>query len=167
MRDGEPYTSTGPVVWGIRFATPEHGFVFGDGLWVTTDGGEHWSASGYPGGAILSLEIIDRQVLTVTARHGAGGLTGWTLWRRPIGGGPWVRIAAVASSLSTAGIATQAGVAALVDGSSVLVSTDGGGRRSPIPTAARAGTTWGSPRLVTAWSSTGTRTTATGSDSCC
>jgi len=66
---GEPYTSTGPVVWGIRFATPEHGFVFGDGLWVTTDGGEHWSASGYPGGPIVSLEIIDRQVLTVTARH--------------------------------------------------------------------------------------------------
>jgi len=46
---GEPYTSTGPVVWGIRFVTPEHGFVFGDGLWVTTDGGEHWSASGSPG----------------------------------------------------------------------------------------------------------------------
>jgi len=43
-------TSTGPVVWGIRFATPEHGFVFGYGLWVTTDGGEHWSASGYPPG---------------------------------------------------------------------------------------------------------------------
>jgi hypothetical protein len=66
---GEPYTSTGPVVWGIRFATPEHGFVFGYGLWVTTDGGEHWSASGYPAGPIVSLEIIDRQVLTVTARH--------------------------------------------------------------------------------------------------
>jgi hypothetical protein len=43
--------------------------VFGDGLWVTTDGGEHWSASGYPAGPIVSLEIIDRQVLTVTARH--------------------------------------------------------------------------------------------------
>ena len=65
--------------------------MFGDGLWVTTDGGEHWSASGYPGGAVVSLEIIDRQVLTVTARHGAGGLTGWTLWRRAVGGGPWVR----------------------------------------------------------------------------
>jgi hypothetical protein len=41
---GEPYTSTGLAVWGIRFATPEHGFVFGNGLRVTTDGGEHWSA---------------------------------------------------------------------------------------------------------------------------
>jgi len=135
---GEPYTSTGPVVWGIRFATPELGFVFGDRLWVTTDGGEHWSALGYPGGAILSLEIIDRQVLTVTARHGAGGLTGWTLWRRPIGGGRWVRITAVASSSGTAGIATQAGVAALVDGSAVLVSTDGGLTVTRHPTPCHA-----------------------------
>src|SRR6266496_4998063 len=55
----EPNASTGPAVWGIRFATPGHGFVFGNGLWVTTDGGEHWPAAPYPGGAMLSLEIID------------------------------------------------------------------------------------------------------------
>jgi hypothetical protein len=35
---GEPGTSDGSAVWGIRFATPEHGFVFGNGLWVTSDG---------------------------------------------------------------------------------------------------------------------------------
>jgi BNR/Asp-box repeat len=123
---GEPDTSTGPAVWGIRFATPEHGFVFGDGLWVTADGGEHWSTLGHPGGAIVSLEIIDHQVLAVIARHGADGPTGWTLWRRAVSGGPWVRIAGLASSPGTGGIATQAGVAAVVDGSSVMVSTDGG-----------------------------------------
>lgn len=138
---GEPDTSTGPAVWGIRFATPEHGFVFGDGLWVTTDGGEHWSASGYPGGAILSLEISDHQVLAVTARHGTDGPTGWTLWRRAVGRGPWVRITAVASSPAAGGIATQAGVAAVVDGSSVLVSTDGGVTvtRHPTPCLAAGG----------------------------
>ena len=76
---GEPYAGTGPAVWGIRFATREHGFVFGNGLWVTTSGGEHWSPVAYPGGAIMSLEIIGRQVLAVTARHGPNGLTGWTL----------------------------------------------------------------------------------------
>ena len=67
---GEPGISSGPGVWGIRFATPEHGFVFGNGLWVTTDGGEHWSAAAYPGGSIVSLQIIDRQVLAVTMRSG-------------------------------------------------------------------------------------------------
>ncbi|HMI25533.1 MAG TPA: hypothetical protein VK594_13675, partial [Streptosporangiaceae bacterium] len=122
---GEPYASTGPAVWGIRFATPENGFVFGDGLWVTTDGGEHWSAVAYPGGAMLSLEITGHQVLAVTARHGPDGLTGWTLSRRALGGGPWTRIAALANNSGAGGIATQAGVAAVVDGSSVLVTSNG------------------------------------------
>ena len=129
---GDPYAGAGPAVWGIRFATPEHGFVFGNGLWVTTSGGEHWSAVAYPGGAIVSLEIIDGQVLAVTARHGPNGLTGWTLSRRALGGGPWARITALAgnpaygSASGYGGIATQAGVAAVPDGSSVLVTTDGG-----------------------------------------
>jgi BNR/Asp-box repeat len=122
----ERYTSTGTGVWGVRFATPEHGFVFGNGLWVTTDGGERWSAVAYPGGAIVSLEVIDRQVLAVTARHGPGGLTGWTLSRRALGGGPWIQIAALASDSGAGGIATQAGVAAVLDGSSVLVTSNGG-----------------------------------------
>lgn len=106
---GEPYASTGLAVWGIRFATPEHGFVFGNGLWVTTDGGEHWSAVAYPGGAMLSLEITGHQVLAVTARHGPDGLTGWTLSRRALGGGPWTRITALANNSGTGGIAAQAG----------------------------------------------------------
>jgi len=38
----------GTGVWGIRFATPEHGFVFGDGLWETSDGGQHWASAAYP-----------------------------------------------------------------------------------------------------------------------
>jgi photosystem II stability/assembly factor-like uncharacterized protein len=122
----EPNASIRPAVWGIRFATPGHGFVFGNGLWVTTDGGEHWSAAPYPGDAILSLEIIDHQVLAVTALHGPDGLTGWTLSRRALGGGPWTRITALASNSGVGGIATQAGVAAFVDGSSVLVTTNGG-----------------------------------------
>ena len=136
---GEPYTSTGPAVWGIRFATPEHGFVFGNGLWVTSDGGEHWPAVAYPGGAILSLEITDHQVLAVTGRHGPNGLTGWTLSRRALGGGPWVRITALAYNSGAGGIATQAGVAAVVDGSSVLVTSNGGltvtGHATPCPAA--------------------------------
>lgn len=121
---GEPYNGTGPAAWGIRFATPEHGFVFGNGLWVTTDGGDQWSAVPYPGGAIVSLEITDHQVLAVTARTGPNGLTGWALWRRALGGGPWTRITALASDPGD--IATQAGVAAIVDGSAVLVTTNGG-----------------------------------------
>ena len=123
---GEPGTSTGPVVWGIRFATPEHGFAFGNGMWVTTDGGRHWSAAAYPGDLVLSLEITSHQVLAVTARHGPDGPTGWTLSRHALGGGPWTRVTALADNSGTGIIAAQAGLAAVVDGSSVLVTGDGG-----------------------------------------
>ena len=88
---GEP-GSSGPAVWGIRFATPEHGFVFGNGLWVTTDGGEHWSVAAYPGGAVASLAITDRQVLAVTRRSGPAGRASWALLRRPLAGGAWTRL---------------------------------------------------------------------------
>ena len=76
---GGPCASTGPAVWGLRFAAPEHGFVFGNGLWVTADGG-----------------------------------------------GPWTRITALASNSGAGGIAAQAGVAAVADGSSVLATRNGG-----------------------------------------
>jgi hypothetical protein len=123
VRLGQP-GSTGPAVWGIRFATPEHGFVFGNGLWVTTDGGEHWFAAPYPGGSIMSLEIIDRQVLAVTMRRRTAGNARWALLRRPVAGGAWTRLVTQASAIGA--IATQAQVAAIVDGSFVLVTGNGG-----------------------------------------
>jgi hypothetical protein len=142
---GEPgVTVTGPAVWGIRFATPEYGFVFGDGLWVTTDGGEHWSAAAYPGGSIVSLEIIDHQVLAVTMRRGMAGHASWALLRRPLARGGWTRLVTQASAIGN--IATQARVAAIIDGTSVLVTGNGGltltrhalpctARPFPVPTS--------------------------------
>ena len=122
---GEPgITVTGPAVWGIRFATPEYGFVFGNGLWVTADGGGHWSAAAYPGGSVMSLEIIDRQVLAVTMRRGPAGHPSWALLRKPLAGGIWTRLVTQAAGLGN--IATQARVAAIIDGTSVLVTGDGG-----------------------------------------
>jgi photosystem II stability/assembly factor-like uncharacterized protein len=122
---GEPgITVTGPAVWGIRFATPAYGFVFGSGLWVTTDGGEHWSAAAYPGGSVMSLEIIDRQVLAVTMRRGMAGHASWALLRRPLASGTWTRLVTQASAIGN--IATQARVAAIIDGTSVLVTGNGG-----------------------------------------
>jgi photosystem II stability/assembly factor-like uncharacterized protein len=121
---GEPGIATGPAAWGVRFATPEHGFVFGNGLWVTTDGGTHWSAAAYPGGSIVSLEIIDHQVLAVTMHSRVAGHASWALLRRPLAGGAWTRLVTQASAIGN--IATQARVAAIIDGTSVLVTGDGG-----------------------------------------
>jgi hypothetical protein len=120
---GEPGV-TGPAVWGIRFATPQHGFVFGNGLWVTADGGEHWSAAAYPGGAVVDLEIIDRQMLAVTMRSGPAGRARWALLRRPLAGGTWTQLVTRASAIGN--IATRGRVAAVIDGYFVLVTADGG-----------------------------------------
>lgn len=121
----------GSGVWGIRFANPEHGFVFGSGLWETTDGGQHWTSAAYPGGSVLSLATIDGQVLALTATCTARGgcAQPGMLLRRPLAGGAWSQVAHVdvpGTADATDLIATQAGVAAVLDGRDVLVTSDGG-----------------------------------------
>ena len=113
---GTRYNTTGSqaAAWGIRFADPAHGFVFGNGLWETTDGGEHWAAVAGPGGSITDLEVIDGQVLA---------LTGSTLYRRPLAGGSW---SVVTQATNQSEIATQAQVAAVLDGTKVIVTGNGG-----------------------------------------
>jgi hypothetical protein len=130
---GQPENTTGPAVWGIRFASPSHGFVFGNGLWETTDGGEHWAAATAPAGSILSLEVLDGQVLAVAApcspSSGSNCAQSASLVRRPLSGGGWQKIRSVAvrgSVNSSELISTQAGVGALLDGTSVLVTSNGG-----------------------------------------
>jgi hypothetical protein len=123
---GDPYSSNGqPGVWGIRFATPSQGFVFGSELWVTADGGEHWTAAAGPGGSIVDLEVIDGQLLALVDRCPAqsGCSPAEALERRALSGGPWSMVAKVASARV---IATQARVAAVLDGGSVVVTGDGG-----------------------------------------
>ena len=125
---GRPENGPAPAVWGIRFATPSHGFVFGTGLWETTDGGEHWAQAASPSGSILALEVIDGQVLALTAPcSSSNGCGTATLLRRPVGGGAWqpvtqLHVRGAAGDL----IATQARVAAILDGTSVIVTADGG-----------------------------------------
>ena len=139
---GWPGTTTGPMVWGIRFATPTHGFVFGDGLWETTDGGEHWARATYPASRILSLATIDNQVLALTATCYTGGCANAAaLLRRALTGGPWhlvARITTTSTADPTDLISTQARVAAVLDGTSVVVTSDGGltSARHPTPCAA-------------------------------
>src|SRR5580692_4214733 len=121
----QPGVVAGPAVWGIRFANPSDGFVFGNGLWETTDGGERWTPAVSPAGPIESLEVIDGQVLVVTGTCSPNfgcGQTG-TLMRRPLAGGAWT----VVSRVSGRGaIATQARVAAVLDADDVIVTANGG-----------------------------------------
>jgi photosystem II stability/assembly factor-like uncharacterized protein len=115
------------TVWGVRFATPSHGFVFGHGLWETTDGGRHWALDSSPSGTILSLAAIDGRVLAIV--RGVTSSSPATLLRRALAGGSWSAVTTVhIADLSDPNdlIATQAGTAAVLDGTSVVVTTDGG-----------------------------------------
>lgn len=121
---GSPQQGTGTGVWGIRFASPSRGFVFGSGLWQTTDGGEHWARTSGPAGQIVSLEISHGQILAVTqscSPSGACSVHG-VLERRGLAGGPWTRI----GTADPGPIATEAGVAAVLNVSRVLTTSNGG-----------------------------------------
>jgi hypothetical protein len=123
-------SSTGPAAWGIRFATGSHGFVFGDGLWETTDGGARWTKDKFPGDAIVDLEIVDGEVLAVTAPCTPGRCTAFsTSWyRRAVSGGSWHLVAHMTAyqAYEYDSITTYAGVAAILDGNIILVTTNGG-----------------------------------------
>lgn len=53
---------------GVRFASPQVGYVFGSVVRRTTDGGRTWHAVDVGGRVVLSLETDGRQVWMATAR---------------------------------------------------------------------------------------------------
>jgi hypothetical protein len=122
----DPLANSGQAaVWGIRFADQEQGFVFGNGLWATTDGGERWTAIAGPGGSIDDLEVIDGQVLALSyacSAHSGCAQLG-ALYRRALSGGSWSLVTRVSGAPV---IATQARVATVVDDGRVVVTGDGG-----------------------------------------
>lgn len=133
------YPGNANAVWGIRFATASHGFIFGSSLWETTDGGEHWVRDASPANSVISLAIVRGQVIAVTEhctpRSGCPQ-TGWIV-RRALAGGSWTTVRAIRPAFPespTDLIGTQAGVAAILTGSSVLVSHDGGIHWTSHPT---------------------------------
>jgi hypothetical protein len=90
----------------------------------------HWIADSAPNRSILSLATIDGQVLAlITPPMTLGPTQTDELIRRPLAGGSWSTVASVKSvdlTDPTDLIATQAGTAAILDGTSILVTTNGG-----------------------------------------
>jgi hypothetical protein len=127
---GSPYGASGAAVWGIRFATTTHGFVFGDGLWETTSGGARWGHVKSPGTEILSLATIDGQVLALTrpCTPAKCKTNTATLYRRALNGTSWHKVANVALGGNGPNdlISTQGKIAAVQSGNTVLVTGNGG-----------------------------------------
>jgi hypothetical protein len=129
----------GRTVWGIRFASPSVGWVFGSELLQTTDGGARWTLIPPPGNLeLLSLAVNDGQVLALFARctddacpaQGTGALYRQPLTRAGLQAGSWREIASVATINfafdSDDLISTQGRVAAVLDGNKILVTGNGG-----------------------------------------
>jgi hypothetical protein len=79
-------------VGGIRFGSAVDGWLFGNGLWATHDGGQSWTrvtSTGY--GPVLRLEAAAGTVWALV-----GGNNGdEQLWSSPIGSDSWKRVAGI------------------------------------------------------------------------
>jgi photosystem II stability/assembly factor-like uncharacterized protein len=142
VSDAEPYTSLPAAVWGVQFASPSLGFVYGTGLWETTDGGQRWRGAASPSGPIIDLEVTDGQLLALIYQHctiDTGCVN--SLYRRALDGGSWHRVTHMGYG---SGIATAGRVAAMTDGAGVLVTGDGGLTFAvhPTPCDSPAWTAW-------------------------
>lgn len=100
---GPLYTPAGSrQLVGVRFATPQVGYVYGGQVRRTTDGGRSWSPVDVGGRRVLSLEIGGGTAWMVTAeqcRHGAAaadrGCTGLEVWSSPVTGTRATRVEAM------------------------------------------------------------------------
>ena len=139
---GRPGSGSAPFVWGTRFDSPSHGFIFGHGLWETTDGGRHWTLDAEPSGSVLSLATIDGQVLALTAKGTAQSNLGpYLLLRRALSGGSWSTVATlppVDLVDPTDLISTQAGSASWLER-----SRDDGRSWATLLTYGDGGVGWG------------------------
>lgn len=142
--NGQIPFSSAPAAVGIQFASPSLGFVYGNGLWKTTDGGELWAGIPAPSGSIMNLAVTDGQLLADTDQDcSPDAPCVQSLYRRALGGGSWHLVTHLTEGATV--IATQARVAAMLDGGMVVVTGDGG------LTFAVRGTPCDSATLTTWW----------------
>lgn len=120
----------GNGLWGLRFADPLRGYAYGDGMWVTGDGGASWRRMPAPARLVVDFAAVrDRELVALTSTCGlasarcAGRLT---LYHRPIAGGTWRRVATSGRFGFDDSIAVHANVVWALAGERLLVSVDGG-----------------------------------------
>jgi hypothetical protein len=115
-RTGAPDGSAG--VSQLRFLNPSQGFAFGPELWITQNGGAHWSKVSLPPDTrVTDLETLDGQVFALWARCAGAGpdfaadCTSFTLHTAPADAAPadnqWRQIGG-AVNLTAGGRATSA-----------------------------------------------------------
>lgn len=104
-----------PAVSEVRFENASDGWLFGPGLWATTDGGQHWhrvSLPGAAGRAVVALAASDGVVFAATAPVD-GSLNAARLYRGVVATGKWRLVAKIApqAALTVSGHSVWAGIA--------------------------------------------------------
>jgi hypothetical protein len=80
---------TPSTVMDVRFGSADDGWLFGDGLWSTHDGGAHWGKQKLPG-RVQRLEAAAGTVWALVTPLSSGKTT--TLWRAPVGSDEWTKV---------------------------------------------------------------------------
>jgi hypothetical protein len=105
-------TSSPPsAVSAVRFASASDGWLFGPGLWATTDGGAKWRQASVPG-EVVALATSDGAVFA-SIEPASGGLNAARLYRSQVGGTKWTLVPGVVpeAALAVFGHSVWAGIA--------------------------------------------------------
>ena len=120
----------GSGLWGLRFADPNRGYAYGNGIWRTIDGGGSWQRWSVPGRYVIDFAAVrDSRLIAVTTpcSPSSGGCSHrLTLYDRPIAGGPWRAMARSGPNAFNDSISVHGGVVWVLLGQRLVVSTDGG-----------------------------------------
>lgn len=121
-----PFTgSPRSAVSTVRFENASDGWLFGPGLWATTDGGQQWRRMPLPG-EVITLAASDG-VAFAASEPVDGGLNQAKLYKNQVGTTKWTLVRGLApqNALTVSGHSVWVGVASGVDGN-LWTSTDSG-----------------------------------------
>ncbi len=91
---GNCVTGCGPQAFNIRFGNDNDGYVFGPGLYVTTDGGRTWVPVQGPN--VVALEVVGSTVVRVSSTHaGCPGPCALRVEEAPVGSSSWRQLYAI------------------------------------------------------------------------
>jgi hypothetical protein len=124
-----PFTTTpASAVDAVRFENARDGWLFGPGLWATTDGGAHWHKASIKG-AVVALAAADG-VVYASVQPALGGLSAARLRESKVGSSAWTLVKNVrpAAALTVSGHSAWAGIAP-----ELSTTTDSGKHWSKLP----------------------------------
>jgi hypothetical protein len=137
---GPPDGSAG--VSQIRFLNVREGWAFGPALWVTHDGGAHWTQENTSGRRVMDLEAAGDRAFALLATCTGGGAeyaancTGVSLYSSPAGSDQWTQVPGPAANLQAPAGQSASASLVLTAGRGYLLAPSGELLSGPLTAAA-------------------------------